>query len=137
VLAAIALLSFKFSGVVQNFFRPDRLDMVPPQAGQSIQAVTDPSALIVTVEYEEYSNNSPIQLYWAHRRGWSFDPRSITPQVLELLKKDFGARYFVTTIWRHLSANRPDVVQYLETRRQVALPNAPRDTVMFDLAEPR
>jgi hypothetical protein len=134
-LAAVALLSFKFSGVVPNFFRPDRMDMVPIEAGRSIQAVTDPSALIVTVEYEQYSNNSPIQLYWAHRRGWSFDPKSITPQVLELLKKQFGARYFVTTIWRHLSTARPDVAAYLQSRRQVALPGAPRDTVMFDLTE--
>ena len=132
-LVAIALLSFKYSGVVPNFFRPDRLDMLPIEAGRSIQAVTDPSALIVTVEYQQYSNNSPIQLYWAHRRGWSFDPKSITPQVLELLKKEFGARYFVTTIWRHLSATRPDVVQYLQNWHQVPLPGAPRDTVMFDL----
>jgi len=28
-------------------------------------------------------------------------------------------------------------VQYLETRRQVPLPNPPRDTVMFDLTEGR
>jgi hypothetical protein len=136
-IVTIALLSFKYSGVVPNFFRPDRLDMIPIEAGRAIQAVTDPSALIVTVEYEQYSNNSPIQLYWAHRRGWSFDPKSITPQVLELLKKDFGARYFVTTIWRHLSSARPDVAEYLQNRRQVSLPGAPRDTVMFDLTETR
>jgi len=135
-LIAIALLSFKYSGVVPNFFRPDRLDMVPIEAGRSIQAVVDPAALLVTVEYEEYSNNSPILLYWAHRRGWSFDPKSITPQVLELLKQDRGARYFVTTIWRRLSASRPDVAQYLQNRQQVPLPNAPRDTVLFDLSEP-
>lgn len=135
-ILAIALLSFKYSGVVPNFFRPDRLDMVPIDAGRAIQAVVDPSALLVTVEYEEYSNNSPILLYWAHRRGWSFDPKSITPQVLELLKKDLGARYFVTTIWGHLSAARPDMVQYLRNWRQVSLPGAPRDTVLFDLTAP-
>jgi hypothetical protein len=134
-LVAIALLSFKFSGVVQNFFRPDRLDMVPIEAGRSIQGVVDPAALLVTVEYEEYSNNSPILLYWSHRRGWSFDPKSITPQVLELLKKDLGARYFVTTIWRSLSASRPDVAQYLQNWQQVPLPGAPRDTVLFDLTK--
>ena len=134
-VVAIALLSFKYSGVVPNFFRPDRLDMVPIEAGRAIQAVVDPSALLVTVEYEEYSNNSPILLYWSHRRGWSFDPKSITPQVLELLKKDFGARYFVTTIWGSLSATRPDLVEYLRNWRQVPLPGAPRDTVLFDLSE--
>jgi 4-amino-4-deoxy-L-arabinose transferase-like glycosyltransferase len=134
-LLAIALLSFKFSGVVENFFRPDRLDMIPIDAGRALQGVTPADALLVTAEYEEYGNNSPILLYWAHRRGWSFDKTSITPQVIELLKNRFGARYFVTTFWPALQAARPDVVQYLQTKRQVPLPGAPRDTVLFDLGD--
>jgi hypothetical protein len=76
-------------------------------------------------------------VYWAHRRGWSFDPTSITPQVLELLKKQFGARYFVTTIWRHLEAKRHNVVQYLQNWHQVSLPGAPRDTMMVHFTQPR
>ena len=132
-LLAIAVLSFNYSGVVQNFFRPDRLDMIPIDAGKAIQRAVDPSALLVTVEYEEYGNNSAILLYWAHRRGWSFDKTSITPQVIELLRKDFGARYFVTTIWPVVSASHPEVAEYLRTRTQVPLPGAPRDTVLFDL----
>jgi 4-amino-4-deoxy-L-arabinose transferase-like glycosyltransferase len=132
-IVAIAVLSFNYSGVVQNFFRPDRLDMIPIDAGRAIQRVVDPSALLVTVEYEEYGNNSPILLYWAHRRGWSFDKTSITPQVIDLLRSDFKARYFVTTIWPVLEAARPDVVEYLRTRKQVLLPGAPRDTRLFDL----
>jgi len=132
-LLVVALLSFKYSGVVENFFRPDRLDMIPIEAGRAIQAVVDPSALVVTVEYEEYGNNSPILLYWAHRRGWSFDRGSITPHVIDLLRKDFGARYFVTTIWPSVSAAHPDVVEYLHTRTQIPLSGAPRDTVLFDL----
>ena len=85
--------------------------MIPIDAGAAHQARrSDPSALLVTVEYEQYGNNSPILLYWAHRRGWSFDKTSITPQVIELLRKDFGASYFVTTIWPVLQAARPDVV---------------------------
>jgi 4-amino-4-deoxy-L-arabinose transferase-like glycosyltransferase len=132
-LLVLAQLSFEYSGVVPNFFRPDRLDMVPIEAGRAIEGVVDPSALLVTVEYEEYGNNSPILLYWAHRRGWSFDKTSITPQVIELLRGTYGARYFVTTIWPSLSAGRPDVVQYLETKRRIALPGAPRDTALFDL----
>ena len=132
-LLALAILSFNYSGVVQNFFRPDRLDMIPLDAGRAIQRVVEPTALLVTVEYEEYGNNSPILLYWAHRRGWSFDKTSITPQVLELLRKDFRGRYFVTTIWPVLQAARPDVVEYLRTRKQIPLPGAPRDTVLFDL----
>ena len=132
-LMAVALLSFKYSGVVENFFRPDRLDMVPIEAGRAIQGAVDPSALVVTVEYEEYGNNSPILLYWAHRRGWSFDKGSITPQVIDLLRRSYGARYFATTIWPGLSAAHPDVAQYLRTRAQIPLSGAPRDTALFDL----
>jgi 4-amino-4-deoxy-L-arabinose transferase-like glycosyltransferase len=135
-LVAIALLSFTFSGVVDGFFRPDRLDKVPIAAGASLQRVVDPAALLVTVEYEEYGNNSAILLYWAHRRGWSFDRTSITPDVIELLRKDFGARYFVTTIAPVLEGTRPDVINYLKTKRRVQLPDAPRDTVLYDLTEP-
>jgi hypothetical protein len=109
--------------------------MIPIQAGRVIQGVVDPSALMVTVEYEEYGNNSPILLYWAHRRGWSFDKSSITPQVIDLLHGSFGARYFVTTIWPVVSATHPEVVEYLRSRRQVPLPGAPRDTALFDLDE--
>ncbi len=133
-VVGIAVLSFRYSGVIQNLFRPDRLDMIPIHAGRAMQPVIDRDALIVTVEYEEYGNNSPILLYWAHRRGWSFDKTSITPQVIELLRKDFGARYFVTTIWPILEGTRPDVVQYLQTKKPVALPGAPRDTRVFDLS---
>jgi hypothetical protein len=132
-LLLVAILSFKYSGVVQNLFRPDRLDMMPIDAGRAIKRAVDPSALIVTVEYDEYGNNSPILLYWAHRRGWSFDKAAITPQVIDLLRKDFGARYFATTIWPSMSAAHPDVAQYLETHRRVTLAGAPRDTVLFDL----
>ena len=132
-LVLIAVLSFKYSGVVQNLFRPDRLDMTPIEAGRAIKHAVDPSALIVTVEYDEYGNNSPILLYWAHRRGWSFDKAAITPQVIELLRKDFGARYFATTIWPSMSAAHPDVAEYLRSRRQVTLQGAPRDTALFDL----
>jgi hypothetical protein len=108
-LLLVAKLSLDYSGVVPNFFRPDRLDMVPIEAGRAIEQVVPPSSLLVTVEYEEYGNNSPILLYWAHRRGWSFDKTSITPQVIELLRGTYGARYFVTTIWPSLSAGRrPD-----------------------------
>ena len=132
-LLAVAAMSFNYSGVVRSLFRPDGLDMVPIDAGRAIQGVVDPSALMVTVEYEEYGNNSPILLYWAHRRGWSFDKGSITPQVIDLLRKDFGARYFVTTIWGAVSKDHPEVVEYLQTRKQVPLRGAPRDTMLFDL----
>jgi len=132
-LVIVALLSFKYSGVVENFFRPDRLDMVPIDVGRALQRRVSPSALLVTVEYEQYGNNSPILLYWAHRRGWTFDLSSITPQVIELLKRQYGARYFVTTIWPKLAETHPDVAAYLRTRQQIALDGVPPSTVLFDL----
>jgi hypothetical protein len=135
-LTAVALISLKFSGVVDAFFRPDRLDRMPLAAGRSLQRVVAPADLLVTVEYEEYGNNSPILLFWADRRGWSFDKTSITPAVIELLRRDFGARYFVTTIAPALGAARPDLMEYLNTKRRVPLPDAPRDTVLYDLTAP-
>jgi 4-amino-4-deoxy-L-arabinose transferase-like glycosyltransferase len=133
-LLVVAVMSFNYSGVVENFFRPDRLDLVPIDAGRAIKHAVAPSELIVTVEYEQYGNNSPILLYWSHRRGWSFDFTSITPHVIELLQKEFGARYFATTLWHRLSAARPDVAEYLKSRRQVPLNGAPPNTVVFDLS---
>ncbi len=134
-LLAIAAISFRFSGVVPNFFRPQMLDLSTIQKGQAIGQASAPDDLIVTVEYEKFGNNSPILLYWAHRRGWSFDLAAITPHVIELLRKDYGARFFTTTVWTAVSRDHADVVAYLRTRKQVSLPGAPGDTVMFDLAE--
>jgi 4-amino-4-deoxy-L-arabinose transferase-like glycosyltransferase len=135
-LLVIALLSFRYSGVVTNLFRPQALDITTIQAGQALERVVEPTELLVTVEYEQFGNNSPILLYWAHRRGWSFDLAAITPHVIDLLRKDYRARYFVTTVWHAVSTAHPDVAAYLRTRREVALPGAPRDMVLFDLAAP-
>jgi 4-amino-4-deoxy-L-arabinose transferase-like glycosyltransferase len=132
-IVAAALLSFNYSGVVQNFFRPASLDLRPIQAGRAIETVVSPAALIVTVEYEQFGNNSPILLYWAHRRGWSFDLGSISPHVIDLLRKQFGASYFATTIWSRLAAAHPDVAEYLRTRKQIPVAGVPPDTVLFDL----
>jgi hypothetical protein len=132
----VALLSFRFSGVVGTLFRPLTLDMFTMRVGQTIEQVVEPDALLVTVEYEQYGNNSPILLYWAHRRGWSFDLAAITPHVIELLKRDYGAKYFVTTVWHAVAKEHPDVAAYLHTRKEVALPGTPRDTVLFDLSLP-
>ena len=133
-LAAVAWLSFQYSGVVPGFFRPGGLDWLPIHAGQGIAQVVEPDALIVTVEYGEFGNNSAILLYWAHRRGWSFDQISITPHVVELLRKDYHARYFATTQWTDLAKAHPDLVAYLATKSQVAIPGNPRDTVLFNLS---
>jgi 4-amino-4-deoxy-L-arabinose transferase-like glycosyltransferase len=132
-LLAVALLSFRFSGVVPNLFRPQTLDLLTIETGRTIERTVPPEALIVTVEYEQFGNNSPILLYWAHRRGWSFDLAAITPHVIEALRKDHKASYFVTTVWSGVSTAHPDVAAYLGTKRQVPLPGVPGNTVMFDL----
>jgi 4-amino-4-deoxy-L-arabinose transferase-like glycosyltransferase len=132
-LAFAAWLSFENSGVVRNLFRPDGLDLAPIQAGAAMQHVVSPTALVVTVEYELHGNNSPILLYWMHRRGWTFDLESISPHVIDLLRKRFGATYFVTTIWSRLAATHPDVAEYLRSRKQVPIAGLPPNTVLFDL----
>jgi 4-amino-4-deoxy-L-arabinose transferase-like glycosyltransferase len=133
VLAFTAWLSFNYSSVVRTLFRPDNLDIAPIEAGVALQQIVSPAALVVTVEYELHGNNSPILLYWMRRRGWTFDLESISPHVIDLLHKRFGATYFVTTIWPRLAAAHPDVVEYLRARKQVPIPNAPPNMMLFDL----
>ena len=93
-----------------------------------------PDALIVTVEYEKFGNNSPILLYWSHRRGWSFDFESITPHVIERLRTRFGARYFATTLWPQLAATQPVLADYLRSHKEIPLPGAPAGTALFALS---
>ena len=134
--AAIVLagwLPFHYSGIIPRLFRPDGLEMVPIAAGKAIGQAVHPEALIVTVEYEKFGNNSPILLYWSHRRGWSFDFDSITPHVVERLRTRFGAHYFATTMWSELAAAHPVLAGYLRTRTQVPLPGAPPNAALFDL----
>lgn len=135
-LTAVALLSFQYSGVVQSLYRPGALDLGTIYTGQAVERATEGDALIVTVEYEKFGNNSPILLYWAHRRGWSFDLAAITPHVIELLRKEQNARYFVSTVWPAVADSHPDVVAYLQTRKEIPLPGAKRGTVMYDLETP-
>ena len=138
-VAAIALagwLSFHYSGVITRLFRPDSLEIDPIVVGRAIEQAVAPDALVVAVEYEKFGNNSPILLYWAHRRGWSFDFESITPHVVERLKTRFGAHYFATTKWSELAATHPVLADYLRTRKQVPLPGEPRNAALFDLTSP-
>jgi hypothetical protein len=137
--AAIALagwLSFHYSGVISRLFRPDGLETGPIIVGRAIEQAVAPDALVVAVEYEKFGNNSPILLYWAHRRGWSFDFDSITPHVVERLRTRFGAHYFATTKWSELAATHSVLADYLRTRKQIPLPGDPRNAALFDLTSP-
>lgn len=133
VITAMGLLSFSYSGVVDSLFRPNGLDTSTIAAGVAINRVVDPHALVIVVEYPQFGNNSPILLYRAHRRGWSFDLRSISPHVIERLKTHFGADYFATTMWSDLETAQPELASYLRSQTQIPLADAPGNTVLFEL----
>jgi hypothetical protein len=92
--------------------------------------VTTDNDLAIVVD--DYGIMSPILLYFAHLKGWSFDVGDVTPQVIGNLR-GLGARYFVTTQWSTFKQARPEAAAFLERYRAVSLPGAPGDTMMFEL----
>lgn len=131
-LAVVGVLGFRQSRVVRELFRPDALDRRPIILGRQLRDATPTDALLITVEYDRYGGNSPILLYHARRRGWSFDAASITPEVIQRLRDRYGARFFVTLISSVVSQQQPDVRSFLET--QVELPlSGPADAAIFAL----
>jgi hypothetical protein len=90
--------------------------------------------LIVVVD--DYGVNSPMLLYFAHAKGWSFDADTVTAHVVRALEGQ-GARYFATTRWSALRRRQPELAAYLQTRHAPVLSGVPADTVLFDLRRPR
>ena len=91
----------------------------------------------LAVVVDDYGIMSPILLYFAHLKGWSFDPPDVTPQVVDNLRR-LGARYFVTTQWSNLSRVRPDTADFLQRFEELTIPGAPADTsVVRDLRRVR
>jgi 4-amino-4-deoxy-L-arabinose transferase-like glycosyltransferase len=133
LLFAFGLMSFYFSGIVRSHFRPSNLDTRIRDAGTAMERVVPADALMVVVEY---GVNSPMLLYYAHRRGWSFDLRSINAETVQNLQH-FGARYFAATDWPRLQAQRPELNQYLELHKRVELARAPARVALFDLSRRR
>jgi hypothetical protein len=129
LLVGVGLLSFRLSGVVRTHFRPDGLDVRMEQAGQAIAQAVDGRDLLIAVEY---GPNSPILLYYAHMRGWSFDVSTISTATVKNLERK-GARYFATTEWSELQRAQPDLVAYLHEHKTIALTSAPPETVLIDL----
>ena len=80
LLAVVAVRGFVDSGVIRRLYRPDQLNTPLVDAGAAIDVRTPKDALLATVEYERYGSNSPMLLYFAHRKGWSFDQVSISAQ---------------------------------------------------------
>jgi 4-amino-4-deoxy-L-arabinose transferase-like glycosyltransferase len=131
VLAVVGIAGFYYSGVIVSHFRPDSLDIRALQAGQAVSRVVPADALAVVVD--DYGITSPMLLYFAHRKGWSFGPDDLYPQVLDGLKRA-GARYFVTTVWSDLERTQPEAALYLENFPTVALPpDAPGNMMAFDI----
>jgi Dolichyl-phosphate-mannose-protein mannosyltransferase len=128
---AVGLIGFSSSNVVYNFFRPDRLDTRVISAGHAIGHRVPPDSTLVVVEYPQYGANSPILLYRAHRRGWSFDLSSISPHVVQRLQRQFGAAYFATTIWPDLERRQPVLAEYLKTQTRIDI-DVP-DAALFKL----
>jgi hypothetical protein len=117
-----AVIGFADSGVVRHLYRPDLLNTALVDAGWAIDQTTPTDALIVTVEYERYGSNSPMLLYFAHRRGWSFDATAISPMVVEYLAGKHGACHVAVADWPVLEAMRPDMTAWLAMLRPIELP---------------
>jgi len=130
VLATIGIAGFYYSGVIVSHFRPDRLDMRVLLAGAAVQRVVPEDALVVVVD--DYGVTSPMLLYFAHRKGWSFGVENLRPQVIDGLKRQ-GARFFATSLWSRVEAEQPETAYYLKTFPRLELGDAPADMAVFDL----
>jgi hypothetical protein len=134
LVALLGLLSFYGSSVTQTFFTPRDQAVRMRHIGAAVQAVTQPNDLTIVVD--DYGIQSPILLYFARLKGWSFDPGDVSPGVIGSLQ-GLGARYFLCTQWREFSAARPDTAAVLQTMAQVPLPGTPPNTVLLDLRRSR
>jgi Dolichyl-phosphate-mannose-protein mannosyltransferase len=131
LVTALAILMFFESGVIRTHFRGSHLDTRMLIAGQAIdRAIVDRHALLVVVD--DYGVTSPVLLYLADRRGWSFGPGDLTPATIEWLRT-LGAGYFAATRWNDLSARNPELASYLERYPRVPLSGEPPQTVLIDL----
>lgn len=133
-VAAIGALGFWHSGVIARHFRPEAPDVRILRAGEAIARAVGPRQVMVVVD--DYGVNSPMLLYFAHAKGWSLDAATISAPVVRNLQAH-GARYFAATRWSQLRRAQPDLLLYMQTRRQLMLDGAPADTVLFDLAAAR
>jgi hypothetical protein len=130
----LAIPGFVLSGVIERHFRPASLDYDMLRAGEAIDRAAEDGTLLAVVD--DYGVNSPILLYFARARGWSFDAETIDAHVLRGLERQ-GARYFATTRWSDVKSKQPLLAEYLQTRAALPLDGAPRDTVLFDLTRAR
>jgi hypothetical protein len=88
--------------------------------------------MVMTVDYDRAGVNSPMLLYHARRQGWSFDIVSVSPEIIEHLRKTHGLRYFVTPIRTEVAGNAR-VVDYLGQFPTIALPDSHDGLWLVDL----
>jgi hypothetical protein len=130
VVALLAISSIYSSGAIRIFFEPQDATERMRQAGRVIDVITDDNDLAIVVD--DYGIMSPILLYFAHLKGWSFEPTDVSPAVIDNLHR-LGARYFVTTRWRELKSERAEAAAFLERYQDLSLPGVPADTRLIDL----
>jgi len=127
---SIGLVSFHYSSIVMTHFRPSSLDLRTAQAGDALRAAVPEDALVIVVD--DYGINSPMLLYFAHRKGWSFDAVNLSDHVIDGLARR-GARAFCTTAWSEVERLNPNAAAYLKQLPEIRLARAPADMVAFDL----
>lgn len=130
VVVLLALAAVYCSSVTQVYFTPRDMAERMRQAGRVIDAATEDNSVAVVVD--DYGIMSPILLYFAHLKGWSFEPTDVSPYVIDNLRR-LGARYFVTTRWSEFKSVRPDSAAFLEMYEDVAIDGAPGNTRLIDL----
>src|SRR5262249_10175914 len=130
IVSLLAIASIYSSSAIQIFFQPRDGAERMRQAGRVIDLVTDDNDVAVVVD--DYGIMSPIFLYFAHLKGWSFEPTDVSPAVIDNLRR-LGARYFVTTRWTELKNVRPDAAAFLEMYQDVSITGSPADTRLIDL----
>ena len=132
IVVGLAVLSFYFSGIIRNFFRPDTVDYLAVESGQAMGNHIPTGDGVIVVEYEQ-GTNSPVLLYFLRHRGWSFDMKTITPAVIDYLKTQ-GATHFATTDFLLLEDKRPDIIEYLRRSREIPLgEKIPPEARLFEL----
>jgi hypothetical protein len=134
VLIAAAALGFYFSGVARTHYLLGNLDERMFLAGRAVERAVPTQSLLIVAD--DHGVTSPLLLYFAHRKGWSFDPENLYPQVIDGLRRQ-GATYFATTRWSVIEIVHPETTYYLDTFPQVKLTDEPFDTKVFDIGAKR
>ncbi|MGH9382973.1 MAG: ArnT family glycosyltransferase [Vicinamibacterales bacterium] len=121
LLVLVTFQTFIRSGAIQHFYRPENLQLRFLADGNVLQGLIPPDALMLTVDYDKVGVNSPMLLYHARRQGWSFDAATVSPEVIEHLRKTRGLQFFVTSFRPEVEANQR-VSDYLQQFPNIQVP---------------